>query len=163
MSARRLWPALATFLVGVAFCVGSLNIDAELAQRIGGVIGPVRYPLFLSIGAMVLALLILLEPSVPDTLGVPDEAAGAAGGGRSTAGRIVALFATILAFLVLFRPLGYVVTATGLIFVIMLLNGLRNILLGLVMSIAFVAVCYVAFTRILLVRLPEMPFLGGLF
>lgn len=155
---------MATFLVGVAFLAGSLNIDAELAQRIGGVIGPVRYPLFLSIGAMVLALLILLEPSVPDTLGVPDEAAGATGeAGRSTVGRIVALFATILAFLVLFRPVGYVITATGLIFVIMLLNGLRNIFLGLVMSIAFVAVCYVAFTRILLVRLPEMPFLGGLF
>ena len=171
MSARRVLPALASFLVGVAFLVGSLNIDAELAQRIGGVIGPVRYPLILAIAAMVLALLILLEPSAPEVLGVPDEAAAATVPGEAAAAmrpggmalRFVALFAAILAFLVLFRPLGYALTATGLIFAIMLLNGLRNVFLGLAVSVAFVALCYLAFTRILLVRLPETPFLGGLF
>ncbi len=159
MSARRLVPALATFLVGLVFLAGSLNLDVELSQRIGGVIGPARYPLILAVCAMVLALLIVLEPPPSGADAIPDAAAVPVS--RATAVKIVALFAAILAFLVLFKPLGYAISATGLIMAIMLLGGLRNRLLALALAVGLVALFYVAFEKILLVSLPEMPLLGG--
>lgn len=159
MSARRLLPALATFFVGLVFLVGSLNLDVELSQRIGGVIGPARYPLILAVCAIVVALLILVEPPPSGADAITEAAAVPAS--RATAVKIVALFAAILAFLLLFKPLGYAISATGLILAIMLLGGLRNRLLAIIIAVGLVAIFYVAFAKILLVSLPEMPLLGG--
>lgn len=155
MNTRRILPAAFTLAVGLAFLVGSLNIDSELARNIGGNVGPVLYPIILAVLAMIIALVVLIEPAAPLIPGVVDEAETPMT--AHSARGILALFALILAFLLLFRPLGYPLSAGLLVFGIMLIGGMRNILVALAATVFLVAGFYVVFNNILLVQLPETP------
>lgn len=161
MNARRILPAAFTLAVGLAFLVGALNINSQLARNIGGNVGPVLYPIILAVLAMVIALVILIEPAAPAALGVIDEADTPVT--PATARGILALFGVILAFLLLFHPLGYPISAGLLVFAIMLIGGMRNILVALAATVLLVAGFYFVFNNILLVQLPETPWPSGWF
>lgn len=161
MNARRILPAAFTLAVGLAFLVGSLNIDSELARNIGGNVGPVLYPIILAVLAMIIALVILIEPAAPLIPGVVDEAETPMT--AQSARGILALFAVILAFLLLFRPLGYPLSAGLLVFGIMLIGGMRNVFVALAATVFLIAGFYFVFNNVLLVQLPETPWPSGWF
>ncbi len=63
-------------------------------------------------------------------------------------------FAIAVVYLLLFEPLGYLISTAALIVVMLLLGGVRNLVQLVAVPVAYVATTYYLFSSVLMLQLP---------
>lgn len=78
--------------------------------------------------------------------------------GRNTYFKVIASLIVFIAYALLFEPLGFVLASFLVAGTLSTFYGNRNVLIGLVVSLAVPLGIYYVFTKLLTVSLPEFPF-----
>jgi putative tricarboxylic transport membrane protein len=136
-------------------------------------VGPRTFPYILGLAMLLSAILLFILPprSVPSTEereAVEHTDASVIAGDPGQEGvdeplewrRVLLLMGLTLLYVLLFVPLGFVLSTVPFIIVSARVLGSRHLIRDIIVAIAVAVSIYYLFTQILRVGLPEIPFLG---
>lgn len=134
--------------LGIVYLVALIHIPAA---SIGSPYAPIYFPAMLGVGMVILGIAQLIkDKKITVTQYTSDK----------TFPMILKTAVVIIIYALLFDTAGYVISTTIFMFLMMyLFNGKENLVRSIVVSVLFSVLVYVAFSKLLGVYLPVMPFL----
>jgi putative tricarboxylic transport membrane protein len=160
-----------TGLLGLIFVVGALTITPDPSAF--KVLGPRVAPLTIGVAAVLVSIALVVrglrpgsrpeaEAAPPDEIGTnaatSDEAddvdEASAGSAWRTHRRLIVTFGLLTVYILVFIPLGYVVSTFAFLLVLTTYTEPRKVLRNSLFAAAFAVVVYLVFTRGLQVQLP---------
>lgn len=140
-----------TVLIALALVMTS-RIDLAFSSDLETFSGPRAYPGIILGVMLALNLAVVAQQLLRIRSGETGGVEPVLTGGMRLA---AAVFAALVAFLLAFEPVGYILTMVPLLFVAALLNGARSPVAAAVVAVALSAVCLVIFRYGLNTVLPE--------
>ncbi|HET7357139.1 MAG TPA: tripartite tricarboxylate transporter TctB family protein [Nocardioidaceae bacterium] len=160
-----------TGLLGLIFVVGALTITPDPSAF--KVLGPRVAPLTIGVAAVLVSIALVVrglrpgsrpeaEAVPPDESGTTASASDEAGDGAEepaasswqTHSRLIVTFGLLTVYILVFIPLGYVVSTFAFLLALATYTEPRKVLRNSLFAAAFAVVVYLVFTRGLQVQLP---------
>lgn len=137
-----------SIIVGVFYMIGVYLVPVA---SIGSPYAPIYFPTGLGVGMIVLGIIVLLREKKFSIEKYKSD---------KTIPMIFKTAVIIIIYALLFNPLGYVLSTMVFMFMMLyLFNGKKNMARTLIVTVLFSVLVYVAFSKILGVYLPVMPFI----
>ncbi len=149
---------LAGYLVILSVTIFALllsgTIDMDFASDLEVFAGPRRYPRIIL--SVILVLDLILIASALRRLSAGNRVRGAvADANWRGKGKAFAVFVALAAFVLLFKPVGYLLAMFPLLIFVALMNGARNIGRTVLVCSALILICLLVFRYGLNIVLPE--------
>ena len=137
-----------SIVLGFTYLIALLNIPLA---SIGNPYAPLYFPATLGILMVLLGIILVLKNKKIDLSKYKND---------NTLPMIFKTSIIIIIYTLLFNPLGYIFSTIIFMFMLLyLFNGKKNMKRTIIVSILFSVLIYVAFSKILGVYLPVMPFI----
>jgi len=130
-------------ITGVAYFIESLKLPLGKASAPGAGFYPLLVGLFLTV--LALSLFFSQRKKTEDIEEFPK-------GSERT--RVIALAITLVLFVILLKPLGYIISTTGMLILIIKIFGLRKWRYIILLSIITTAISYYIFEKLMAIPFP---------
>lgn len=140
-------------LIGIAFACVAIYMTTNFRQFVNVPVGPEVFPRIMAAGLIICSAALLVQSLLKKT----DEKAPPVSPRDRGIQRMLMAAAVIVAFRLLWQPVGFLILAPIVLFLLMLISDFRNYKVMAVISIAVPVVVWFLFWQVLVIELPLGP------